>query len=185
MRFLYSALYTILFILALPYFLITGLWKGKYLSSFRQRLGRVELNNSGPAIWIHAVSVGEFLAAKPLIHALQKQFPEISIFVSTTTLTGQRLAADFLPGHNFYFPFDWRFAIRRVLQKIQPEMILVLETEIWPNFLWTAQENKTPVILVNGRLSDKSFARYRPFARLLPRFDFCLMQSDEDARRMR
>lgn len=184
MRWLYSFLYTCAFILALPYFVIAGLLKGKYLSTAWERLGNIPQRSERPSIWIHAVSVGELLATKSLIKALRKSFPDVPLFVSTTTITGQRLAQELVPGSSFYFPFDWNWTVRKVFQKIQPKAIVVLETEIWPNFLWTAQDLSVPTILVNGRISDRSMARYGWVRDWLPKFTECWMQTTQDAERM-
>src|SRR5438105_4280240 len=183
MQFIYSLLYTLIFVLALPYFLIVGIWKGKYLRTVWQRFGFVPVRSALPSIWIHTVSVGEFLAARPLIQAILNEMPGVPCFISTTTVTGQKLARAAFAGKTFYFPFDWKWCVRRVLRKIKPSLVLVLETEIWPNFLWTAAKEKVPVVLVNGRLSLKSFDRYMRLRKWLPRFAECLMQTSEDARR--
>ncbi len=185
MNLLYSVLYSLLMLLALPYFLVVGLVKGKYLSSFGQRLGFIRQTSETASCWIHAVSVGEFLAAKPLIQKLREEYPSLPLYLSTTTITGQKLASALLPDRTFYFPFDWRRCIRRVFARIRPRLILVLETEIWPNFMREAKKDGIPVLLINGRLSDRSFARYRYLRRWLPHFDEALMQSQEDAVRMR
>lgn len=184
MRFLYSWLYTVAFLIALPYFLVVGLFRGKYLTTAVQRLGKISVRSKS-CVWIHAVSVGEFLAAKPLIQAIRTQFPEIPCVISTTTITGQELASKAFPGATFYFPFDWKWCMRRVFDAIEPRLILVMETEIWPNFLWFAEERKVPVVLINGRLSDRSARRYHRVRSWLPRFDRCLMQSQESAERMK
>ena len=185
MNLLYTVLYSVLMLLALPYFLVIGLLQGKYLSSFGQRLGFIRQRSGEPSCWIHAVSVGELLAAKPLIKRLREEYPALPLYLSTTTITGQKLASALLPDRTFYFPFDWRWCIRKVFARLQPSLILILETEIWPNFLREARKNHIPVLLINGRLSDRSFARYRLFRRWLPHFDEALMQSEEDAIRMR
>src|SRR3990170_1496528 len=148
MRFLYSLAYTIAFLTALPYFLVTGLLHGKYLSSVKQRFGWIPVSSELPSIWVHAVSVGEFLGARPLVRRILEEFPEVPLFVSTTTVTGQTLARKILPGASFYFPFDWNWCIRKVLHRIRPCLILVMETEIWPNFLWETKKQGVPVILV-------------------------------------
>jgi 3-deoxy-D-manno-octulosonic-acid transferase len=185
MRLIYSFLYTCAFLLALPYFLIAGLFRGKYLTTAGQRLGFGLPESDRPSLWIHAVSVGEYLAARPLIQKIREQFPEVPLFVSTTTKTGQRLAKDLLQDSVFYFPFDWTWCVRRVFQRIRPQLVLIMETEIWPNFLWEARKQGIAVILVSGRISDRSFARYRRFRFWIPLFDESLMQSEEDASRMK
>ncbi|HSE41504.1 MAG TPA: glycosyltransferase N-terminal domain-containing protein, partial [Acidobacteriota bacterium] len=105
MRILYSLIYTLAFLLILPYFLVAGIFRKKYFESAPQRFGFIPLNSDKPSCWIHAVSVGEFLAAKPLLRKIQELYPDLPLFISTTTITGQKLAAEFLPGHSFYFPF--------------------------------------------------------------------------------
>ena len=184
MRWIYSLLYTVAFVLASPYFLVYGLVRGKYLSTIGQRLGFGLPQSQQPSIWIHAVSVGEYLAAKSLIHQIRREFPEIPLFVSTTTKTGQKLAKEMVQDSAFYFPFDWRWCVRRFFHKIRPRLILILETEIWPNFLWEAENQKIPIILVNGRISDRSFRRYHRMISWMPRFQEYLMQSKEDAARI-
>jgi len=168
----------------LPYFLVVGVFRGKYLSSVPERFGWIKVSSALPSCWIHAVSVGEFLAAKPLIQRIRKELPDLPVFLSTTTITGRKLAAELLPDSSFYFPFDWRRCVRKIFHSLHPRIILVMETEIWPNFLWQAQEQNVPVILVNGRLSDRSFSRYKLVSGFLPQFDLCLMQSQPDAERM-
>jgi 3-deoxy-D-manno-octulosonic-acid transferase len=183
-RLAYSFFYTCFFLVALPYFLIAGLLRRKYLISAGERFGFVPLSSDRPSIWVHAVSVGEFFAAKPLLQRIREEWPEIPLFVSTTTVTGQKLASKMFPSSSFFFPFDWTWCIRKIFRRIRPALVLILETEIWPNFLWESHNRRVPVILVNGRLSDRSFVRYRLLRRWLPRFSKCLMQSETDATRM-
>jgi len=185
MRILYSLIYTLAFLVILPYFLIAGLIRQKYFASAAERFGFIPQCNSEPSIWVHTVSVGEFLAAKPLLRKIQEKYPNIPLFISTTTITGQKLAAEFLPDRTFYFPFDWSWCVRKIFQSIKPGLILIFETEIWPNFLWEAHDQKIPVILINGRISDHSFSRYRFVRKLIPGFTECWMQSIEDASRMK
>jgi 3-deoxy-D-manno-octulosonic-acid transferase len=185
MRFLYSFLYTSALIVALPYFLIAGILRGKYLHTIWQRLGNIPQRSDRQSIWIHAVSVGEFLACKTLISRIQRAFPEVPVFVSTTTVTGQKLAKQLLPDSSFYFPLDWAWAVRKILKRIRPMMILVLETEIWPNFLWTTKREAVPAILINGRLSDRSMTRYSYVKKILPKFTESWMQTPKDAERMK
>lgn len=206
MYFLYSLLTAIGALIASPYFFLRGLKTGKHLSNLGARFGRVpdELRSklSGPGhrpIWLHAVSVGEVTAAIPLAKALKQKFPERGLVISTTTITGQQLAkerAAFADGV-FYFPFDWTWCARRVFQAIRPATLIVLETEIWPNVLRQARCEGVPVIFVNGRISDKSFARYqRAFSifgfvlrgflrRVLSDATLFLMQSAQDADRVK
>ena len=201
MYFLYSVLLGAALVLLAPYFFLRGLRRNKYLHNLRARLGRLPENlrprafgNSADAapgpIWIHAVSVGEALAVAPLLEELRRQFPERRLLVSTTTRTGQEMATEKLQADaTFYFPLDFRFACRRVLSALQPVLVLIAETEIWPNFLREAHRSGARVAFVNGRISDRSFSRYRFWRffirRVLENVDFFLMQSEEDARRIR
>jgi 3-deoxy-D-manno-octulosonic-acid transferase len=147
------------------------------------------------AIWIHAVSVGEVLAAKPLAEGLQRRFPGHPIFVSTTTETGQRLARERLQSVDgiFYFPLDWVVPVRRALKSIHPSLVIVMETEIWPNFLREARRMNIPVIFANARISEKSFARFKRweflvgpfFERTLQDAELFLSQTPEDLARLR
>jgi 3-deoxy-D-manno-octulosonic-acid transferase len=168
MYLVYSILAAIGFLLASPYFFVKGLRGHKYFANLSERFGRVSQGLRGKCsgcIWIHAVSVGEVLAALPLAKQLKQQFPGKLLVVSTTTATGQRLARerfDFAEGF-LYFPFDWTWIVRRVLRAVSPSCIVILETEIWPNFLREANREGVPVIFVNGRISDRSIGRYRRF----------------------
>lgn len=204
MYFLYSFLTAIFALLAAPYFLLKGLRTGKYLGNLAQRTGRVPVNvqaktASGGAIWLHAVSVGEVIAAVPLARLLKQRFPQKPLVISTTTQTGQKMARErvnFAEGV-FYFPFDWAWMVRRTLRAIRPSAIIILETEIWPNVLREARRSGVPVIFANGRISDKSFQRYQRlfaslgfalrgfFARVLADASLFLMQTESDAGRIR
>jgi 3-deoxy-D-manno-octulosonic-acid transferase len=203
--FVYSLLMGLAALLLLPYWLIQGLRHGKYLSNLSERLGfsfpslsKLHADRAG-AIWIHAVSVGEVLSGVALAKSLKQAYPKRPLIVSTTTMTGQALARQRLPFADavLYFPLDWTFCVRRALQAVQPAVVVVLETEIWPNFLREAGRRKIPVIFVSGRISDRSFARYqsyfgkfgfflRPFLRsALGHASAFLMQSQNDADRIR
>ncbi|MGC2000589.1 MAG: 3-deoxy-D-manno-octulosonic acid transferase, partial [Candidatus Acidiferrales bacterium] len=148
---------------------------------------------AGP-IWIHAVSVGEVLAAKPLIEGLQRRFPGRPIFVSTTTETGQRLARERLQSADgiFYFPLDWVVPVRRALRAIRPALVIIMETEIWPNFLREANRADVTVVFANARISEKSFARFQRweflvgafFARTMRDAHLFLAQTPEDSARL-
>jgi len=190
-----------MFVLA-PYYAFRGWRRGEPLQTLRDRFGimtarmaaRASGTPSGNAIWIHAVSVGEVLAAKPLVEALKKQFPNDMVFVSTTTETGQRLARERLRCADgiFYFPLDWIVAVRRALRTIRPSLVIVMETEIWPNFLRESRRRGIPVAFANARISERSFARYQRwrflvgefFVRVLQDAEIFLAQTPEDARRL-
>ncbi len=191
---LYSVLSSICFVLALPYFLVQALRHGKYLSSVVQRAGVLPetlRQGSRGAIWIHAVSVGESNAVIPLVWQLRRQIGTRRIFVSTTTLTGQINARDKITGADgfFYFPFDWRWNVRRSFSHIQPTLVCLAETELWPNFIHEAHRSGIRVVLVNGRISEKSFRWYSRISRFMRRFlsevDLFLMQTESDAERIR
>jgi len=203
--FIYSFLMGAAALLLLPYWVIKGLRQGKYLSNLKERLGLslpmlpAGSAQRGGAIWIHAVSVGELLSSVGLAKRLKEAYPERALVVSTTTTTGQQLAHERMDFADmvFYFPMDWIFCVRRVLKTVRPSIVVVLETEIWPNFLREARRREIPVLFVSGRISDRSFARYqrylskfgfflRPFLRsTLGNASAFLMQSEKDAERIR
>jgi 3-deoxy-D-manno-octulosonic-acid transferase len=166
MYLLYSILLGAGAVVSAPYWLIKALRERKYVQNFRQRLGwGIDGGRRLPdrPLWIHAVSVGEVLAAKPLISAIRSARPDVPVVVSTVTLTGQALARNELIGHEavIYFPFDWSFSVRRCLDAVRPRAVILLETELWPNFLRNCHLRSIPVFLVNGRVSDRSYRRYR------------------------
>lgn len=190
-------LYSIFSSLALaalsPYFLYQALHHRKYVGSVRQRLGHLPVSfnlDAEDSIWVHAVSVGEVLAARPIVAGLRAHHPELRIFLSTTTLSGQNLARRSVPDADavFYLPFDWTFAIRRTLAAVKPKLFVMVETEIWPNLLRECRRRGIKTALVNGRLSPRSFPRYRlirPFiARVLADVDRFCVQSEEMSRRL-
>ncbi|HXU08014.1 MAG TPA: 3-deoxy-D-manno-octulosonic acid transferase [Blastocatellia bacterium] len=194
MYFLYSLGLSLLFVALLPWFIIQALRHGKYAGSFKQRLGRLSdsiRGDGGRTIWLHAVSVGEFLASKPLIDQLKRELPHYRVVVSTTTLTGQQLAqseSNTIEGA-FYFPFDWRFSVSRSLDWVKPSIVIILETELWPNFLRECRRRGVITILANGRISSRSFRRYRFvgsfISRVIGDLSLMIMQSDADAERAR
>ena len=187
-----------------PYYLLRGWRRGESAQAFRQRLGSAPAEiaakasqaaaSGANAIWIHAVSVGEVLAAKPIVDGLRTRFPQRPIFVSTTTETGQRLARERLANADgvFYFPLDWVVPVRRALRAIRPSTVIVMETEIWPNFLREAKRSNVPVIFANARISPKSFARFKRweflvgpfFAETIEDAALFLPQTPEDATRL-
>ncbi len=204
MYFLYSVLTAAGALLLAPYFLIFGLRRGKYLHNLRERLGHLPSqahSSSGDApgaIWIHAVSVGEALAALPLGRLLKQRYPARRLVISTTTATGQRLARERMnfADASFYFPLDWARPMRRALRAVRPSLVVIMETEIWPNFLREARRAGVPVIFVNGRISEQSFRRYQRVFRVVPFLrgflrgvladaKLFLMQTQEDAERLR
>ena len=193
MYFLYSLVALIVIVALSPYFLYQALRHNKYTGSLAQRLGYlpVSFNLDGEeSIWVHAVSVGEVLAARPLISELRRRYPELRLFLSTTTLTGQQLARRTVADVDaaFYFPFDWTLTARRTLNVVKPRLFVMMETEIWPNLLRECRRRGVRTVLVNGRISYRSFPRYRLirplFRRVLADVDRFCVQGEEAARRL-
>ena len=190
MFFLYSLLYTLAFLVMSPLFLLR---REKYASGFKQRLGNYPEfeKDARPVIWLHCVSVGETNASRPLVDELRAQFPDHRLIFSTTTRTGQELAKNICKDKAdavFYFPFDWKFTVRRALRHFQPAVVLLMETEIWPRFFREVHKSGAKLAIVNGRLSERSFNRYSRFAgfvsRILADVDLALMQNEADADRI-
>jgi len=190
---LYSFLTAVVFVVASPYFLYQALRHKKYVASIAQRLGYlpVSFNLDGDeSIWVHAVSVGEVLSARPLISELRASYPKLRVFLSTTTLTGQQLARRSVSDVDavFYFPFDWTITARRTLDVVRPRLFVMTETEIWPNLLRECKRRGVRTLMVNGRISYRSFPRYRmvrPFMkRVLADIDRFCVQGEETSRRL-
>ncbi len=185
----YSLILTVAFVILSPLFLLQ---REKYLPGFRQRLGKHDrdLSDTRPVIWLHCVSVGETNAARPLFRQMAGAFPSHQFVISTTTRTGQQLARDIYGDRAtvIYFPFDWKFTVKRALRHFRPSVVLLMETEIWPRFIKEANECGAKIAIVNGRLSERSKDRYlkvRPFIQdVLKNIDRLLMQADNDAERM-
>ena len=205
MYFIYSVLMGLAGLLLAPYWVVQGLRRHKYLSNLGQRLGfsfpdlaKLPAERPG-AIWLHAVSVGEALSGVALARRLKDAYPNRPLIISTTTITGHALARERMPFADaiIYFPLDWAFCVRRAMNAARPSLVVILETEIWPNFLREARHRNVPALFVSGRVSDRSFARYqkylsafrfflRPFLKdALSNAAAFLMQSEEDARRIR
>jgi 3-deoxy-D-manno-octulosonic-acid transferase len=190
---LYSFLTAVVLVVASPYFLYQALRHNKYVGSIAQRLGYlpVPFNLDGDeSIWVHAVSVGEVLSARPLISELRASYPKLRLFLSTTTLTGQKLARHSVSDVDavFYFPFDWTITARRTLNVVRPRLFVMTETEIWPNLLRECKRRGVKTLMVNGRISYRSFPRYRlvrPFMkRVLADIDRFCVQGEETSRRL-
>ncbi len=177
----------------IPYHLYRSLSRGRH-AALAERLGivppeKLTAVSGNGAIWVHAVSVGETIAAMPLLKALKKTYPTRKILFTNGTETGRGVAERLAEVDCcLYFPFDYRFAADRVLRLVRPSVVVIVETEIWPNFLLTASRMGIPVVLANGRISDRSFARYMKlrwfFRRVLENFAALCMQSDVDAARI-
>jgi len=161
---LYEVLLYLVLLLALPYFLLTGALRGKYLVNFPERMGFFRGRREAHDLWIHAVSVGETLAARPVVEEIVRQRPGTSIVFTTTTITGQAQARRLFPDATVtYFPFDFAFAVRRFLDHHAPRVFATMETEIWPNVTRIARDRGLALVLANGRISDRSLPRYRAF----------------------
>src|SRR3954471_4633744 len=193
MYLLYSLLTLLVFIVVSPYFVYQALRYHKYIGSLRQRLGYlpITLNVDGEeSIWIHAVSVGEALTARALAADLKERYPRLRLYLSTTTMAGQQVAKRSLQHVDavFYFPFDWAFIVRRTLNIVKPRVFVMMETEIWPNLLRLCRDRGVKTVMINGRISSRSYPRYRLvrpfFRRVLADVDRFCMQSDESARRL-
>jgi len=192
--FLYSLVLAVALLLSLPYWLYKMMRQGKYRAGLAARLGRVpshliHAGGSRPVIWVHAVSVGEVLAVSGLIEEMRRSFPRHHVLVSTTTDTGQELARKrFSEANVFYFPLDFAFAIRPYLQALKPELVVLAETEFWPNFLHLVHASGARIAVVSARVSDRSWPSYRRFRwalrRMLAHVDLFLAQTQEDAARL-
>jgi 3-deoxy-D-manno-octulosonic-acid transferase len=185
---LYEAALYVAFVITLPFFLFTGFLRGKYLSNFPERMGVYRSRKSTHDLWIHAVSVGETIAAQPVIAAILRALPETSIVITTTTITGQAQARRMYPDATVtYFPFDFSFSVRRFLGHHAPRVFATMETEIWPNVTRLARARGMKLILANGRISDRSLPRYRALRRIvgpvLRNYDRILAREDRDRER--
>jgi 3-deoxy-D-manno-octulosonic-acid transferase len=193
---LYSLLLAGTMLLALPYWAFQMLRHGKYRKGLSERFGSVpsRLEAGGartqPVIWVHAVSVGEVFAVSGLVKSLRDTFSEYRVVISTTTDSGQALARKRFGEENvFYFPADFAFAIRPYLQALQPQLVVIAETEFWPNFLRLVHGSGASIAIVNARISDRSLPSYRRFRwalrKILADVDVFLTQTSEDAARLR
>jgi 3-deoxy-D-manno-octulosonic-acid transferase len=156
-------IYILAFLAYCPKILYRMAAQNRYKKGWDERLGKIRRNSPDKkCIWIHAVSVGEVNATKTIITELENRFPEFEIILSATTDTGIEQARK-LYGQRlkvFYFPFDFSFAVRRAFKNLRPDICLLMELEVWPNFASMAHQLKIPVIVINGRISDRSFPRY-------------------------
>ena len=193
MYLLYSITSLFAFIVLAPYFLYQALRHRKYVGGFAQRLGSLPVTfnlDADESIWVHAVSVGEVMAVRPLVDDLRQRYPKLRLFLSTTTLAGQQLARRSVSDADavFYFPFDFAWIARRTLNLVRPRLFVMVETEIWPNLLRECRRRGVKTVLVNGRISSRSFPRYRLirpfFRRVLGDIDRLCAQGEETQRRL-
>jgi 3-deoxy-D-manno-octulosonic-acid transferase len=195
-RTLYNILFGILFTLASPYYFYRMRRRGNWQKGFSQRFGKYDSKlkqaiTNRHILWAHAVSVGEVNACTQLIRALESRLPNLKIVVSTTTTTGMGDLQNKLPTHvsKIYYPIDHRTCVTRALNTLHPEAVVLVEAEIWPNFLWRARDLGKPVFLVNARLSEKSYRNYKRFGflfrPLFASFTGVGAQNEGDAARLR
>jgi 3-deoxy-D-manno-octulosonic-acid transferase len=192
---IYNLLLTLATILLLPVILFKLITVPKYRGGLTQKLGQIRkdvrriIKGTRP-IWVHAVSVGEVMAAHPLIRELKKKYPDRKLILSTVTVTGNYTARRRVPEADavFYFPFDYSCIVRRVIRRINPAVVLVAETELWPNFFRELKRAGIQSALINGRISAKShrnYLKFKSFFRLVfSQVTLFCMQSEEDASRI-
>ena len=196
MRILYNILFMVFFVLSAPYYFMRLRRRGNWRPGFRERFGHYsaglkQVLTNRDIIWIHAVSVGEVNLCTQLIRALEPRVPNIKIVVSTTTTTGMGELRRLLPTHisKIYYPIDRQKSVSRALAAINPKVIVLIEAEIWPNFIWRAQKLGIPIFLVNARLSDRSYRGYKRlgflFRPLFASFAGVGAQNETDAARLR
>jgi 3-deoxy-D-manno-octulosonic-acid transferase len=196
MRLVYNILITVFFYLSAPFYFLKMWRRGNWRRGFQERFGRYSskvkqsLTNSH-VLWLHAVSVGEVNICTQLIAALEPRVPNTRIVVSTTTSTGMGELQRRLPSHivKIYYPIDRKRWVNRALSLIHPEAVVLIEAEIWPNFIWRLRDKRMPLFLVNARLSDRSYRGYKRFGflfqPLFASFAGVGAQNENDAARLR
>ncbi len=194
MLIVYSSVLLLVLVLGLPYWLFRMAANSKYREGLSERLGwvpgRLRAGDARRTIWVHAVSVGEVLAASRLVNELTTRAPQYRVLLSTTTRTGQRLARERAgAGHAFYFPIDLPWIVNRYLRRLDPVLLVLVETEFWPNLISACRRDSIPVAVVNGRVSDRSLPRYLRlrglWKKVLAGVSIVLAQSEEDAKRLK
>ncbi len=167
MYILYNVLLLVAAIIVLPYYLLKIIFTGKYRQSLIPKLGgrqaKILANlKNGPRVWIHAVSVGEVTAAAPIAASLKIKRPDIEIIFSTSTETGQEMARRLIPGAAafIYFPLDIPSVVRKSINLVNPDAFVMVETELWPNFLKACKSKKIKTLMVNGRFSLRSYGKF-------------------------
>jgi 3-deoxy-D-manno-octulosonic-acid transferase len=195
-RTLYNIVFTLGFLLSSPYYFWRMYRRGHWTEGFFQRFGWYDSKlkqaiTNRQLLWLHAVSVGEVNVCTQLIRALEPRLPNLKILVSTTTTTGMAELKKKLPTHisKIYYPIDLRRCVSRALTTLQPEAIVLVEAEIWPNFIWRATARGIPLFLVNARLSERSYRGYKRlgflFRPLFAAFAGVGAQNEADAARLR
>lgn len=190
MIWLYTVVYTLGLAVLAPAWALEALLGRRSWQALRRRAWPQVPPVAAGGVWIHAVSVGEATAAVPLVQRLKQRFPDRPVIVSTTTETGQRVARQRIAADAFlYFPLDWPWAIRQALRRLRPAAVVLLEGELWPNFLRTAKREGVPVLLASARISERSFRRYQRLRPWMPQWlgqlRWLLAQTEADAERLR
>jgi 3-deoxy-D-manno-octulosonic-acid transferase len=196
MYILYNILLSVAAIFITPYYLLKMIFTGKYRKSFIQKMGGRQAEvladlKKGPRVWVHAVSVGEVTAAAPIVASLKMKRPEVKIIFSTSTETGQEMARRFIKGAAafIYFPLDIRPVVRKIIEMADPDVFVLVETELWPNFLDICKNRRIKTLMVNGRISPRSYRRYRQtsffWRKVLNNLDAAGMISVVDAERIK
>ena len=189
-HFIYNLILTLFLISYIPYLLMQSLFKKRFTRLLKERLGGFPNLSSGSPIWIHAASVGEVLCAIPLMKKIRKEVPDVKIVLTTMTPTGNETAKKLIPEADWilFFPVDHPLILRRALQRSRPRLLLIAETELWPNLLRLCGRKNIPIILFNGRISEKSLKGYlflqSFFKTCLKHITFFLMQTEEDRNRI-
>lgn len=193
---IYGILSTIAFIIMLPFWLIVGLFKPKLTVGFREKLGwyteKLNINSSNlKTILFYGISVGEVTAMENLIKKTRENFPQTNIIIMTGTKTGQEIARKKLGQiANFitYFPFDFPFCINNMLNKLKPDAIFIMETELWPNFAYITNKKKIPFYIINARISDRTYKSYKKlsfiFGQILKKYTAIYPQSKQDSEKL-
>ena len=190
MKYLLNIIYFLLLILFSPIAIYRCIAHKRYRKGFKNRFGDIRKKKTGKkSIWIHAVSVGEVNATQTIIDRLTKNLTNYDIVISTTTDTGYRRASRLYAKDYtvFYFPFDFTFTVKKAIRKLNPALILFVELEVWPNIISLATKKHIPVMVANGRISDRSFPRYLLIKKLIFRtfrkLSFVLAQTPEYKKR--
>lgn len=186
-RLFFNICYFFLLLIFSPFLLYSALFKGKYREGFGEKfLGKapvLEKKKSGRRVWIHAVSVGEVNLAATILKEFERRHPDFEFVISSTSHTGMELARKKFAGRTvFYAPLDFSWAVRRAMKRVQPDFLVLIELEIWPNLLLTAEKLGVPVVVMNGRLGEKSFRNYlriRPVMRRVMRTLTLVTAQDE------
>lgn len=192
MYFIYNILLNSLTIIFSPIILISFYIKPKLRAGFREKIGFYKKNNSGKkTVWIHAVSVGEVNAVESLVKKLYQELSDISIILTTVTKTGQEVAIKKLTQYTdmiTYFPYDFNFSVNSAIKALKPDIVVIAETEIWPNFSRAVSRKKLPLIIINGRISEKSYKGYKKIKfflkNIFKNYSLLLMQTKEDKNRI-